>query len=167
MVTSPYPFHHRVELQVAMDAERLFSKLDDPGHVAAHMQKPSMMMAGGTMHVALDAMRGQGIGSVIRLRGRMLGIELAVDEVVTERIPPLLKTWETIGEPRLLVIGAYRMGFSIHPKGNYSGLAVFIDYCLPPRGIAYWIGRLFGGFYARWCTRRVAKEARTGVIAAS
>ncbi len=49
----------------------------------------------------------------IRITGRMLGVKLAADEVVSERVPLLRKTWETSGEPRLLVIGSCRMGFTI------------------------------------------------------
>ena len=101
------------------------------------MEKPSLMMAGATMRVETDALKGRAVGSVIRITGRVLGVNLTVDEVVTERVPPLHKTWETRGEPRLLVIGSYRMGFTISPQGDRSRLVVFIDYQLPPRRFAH------------------------------
>lgn len=123
------------------------------------MEKQSLMMAGATMHVETDALLGQAVGSVIRVTGRVLGMDLAVEEVVTEREPPFRKTWETRGEPRLLVIGSYRMGFTIAPIGTNSRLTVFIDYQLPPRGFSRWLGHLFGRSYAAWCTRRMADDA--------
>ena len=89
----------------------------------------------------------------------MLAINLAVEEVITERAPPLRKTWETRGEPRLLVVGSYRMGFIISPKGDRSRLSVFIDYQLPLRGVAYLLALIFGRVYAAWCTRRMATDA--------
>ena len=46
------------------------------------------------------------------MNGRILGLKLSLDEVVTERDPPARKVWETVGVPRLLVIGPYRMGLS-------------------------------------------------------
>ena len=79
--------------------------------------------------------------------------------MVTERVPPLCKTWETRGEPRLLVIGSYRMGFIISAHGDRSRLLVFIDYQLPPRGLARGLALLFGRTYAAWCTRRMASDA--------
>lgn len=79
------------------------------------------------MEIALDENRGKSIGSHIRLAGRILGIPLAVEEVVTERNPPCSKLWKTVGSPRLLVIGSYRMGFEITSKGNASLLRVVID----------------------------------------
>jgi len=123
------------------------------------MEKRSLMMAGATMRVETDALQGQAVGSVIRIIGRVLGVNLMAEEVVTERVPPLHKTWETRGEPRLLVIGSYRMGFSISPAGDPSRLVVFIDYQLPPGGFAHWLALLFGRMYAAWCPRRMATDA--------
>ncbi len=154
-----YPFHHRSEVVVAADVPRLFALLDDHRRLAAHMEKPSMLMAGATMHVETDALKGQAVGSLIRISGRVLGVNLAVEEVVTERIPPLYKVWETRGAPRLLVIGSYRIGFSISAQGDHSRLAVFIDYQLPPRGFSRALGLIFGRVYAAWCTRRMATDA--------
>src|SRR6185503_6430544 len=106
-----------------------------------------------------DEGRGQRLGSRIRLAGRVFGIELSVEEVVTERDPPLRKVWETIGTPRLLVIGHYRMGFELVAQGTGSTLRVFIYYALPERAPARWLGRLLGRRYARWCTQRMVDDA--------
>jgi hypothetical protein len=163
MAGDRYPLHHRSEVDVDADAHSLFAHLDDHRRLAGHMEKPSLMMAGATMRVETDALRGQAVGSLIRVTGRVLGVNLVVEEVVTERVPPLRKTWETRGEPRLLVIGSYRMGFTISPEGNRSRLVVFIDYQLPPRGFAHWLALLFGRTYAAWCTRRMANDAVAAV----
>jgi hypothetical protein len=154
-----YPLHHRSEVDVGTDANSLFAHLDDHRRLAGHMGKPSLMMAGATMRVETDALQGKAVGSLISVTGNVLGASLIVEEVVTERAPPLRKTWETRGEPRLLVIGSYRMGFTIAPQGNRSRLVVFIDYQLPPRGFAHGLALLFGRTYAAWCTRRMATDA--------
>ncbi len=154
-----YPLHHRSEVDVDADSHSLFAHLDDHRRLAAHMEKPSLMMAGATMRVETDALQGKAVGSLISVAGRVLGVSLMVEEVVTERVPPLRKTWETRGEPRLLVIGSYRMGFTISPQGNRSRLVVFIDYQLPSRGFARGLALLFGRTYAAWCTRRMATDA--------
>jgi hypothetical protein len=82
------------------------------------MSESSWMMAGGRMETKLDASRGQAVGSRIGMSGRVLGIDLEVEEVVTERNPPRRKVWETTGAPKLLVIDHYRMGFEIVPEGK-------------------------------------------------
>jgi hypothetical protein len=157
--SNSYPRHHRSEVDVHAEAQVLFAHLDDHRRLAGHMEKPSLMMAGATMRVKTDALKGQAVGSVIRITGRVIGVNLAVDEVVAERVPPLSKIWETRGEPRLLVIGAYRMGFTIAAQAKRSRLVVFIDYALPPRGLARLLALVFGAAYAAWCTRRMANDA--------
>ncbi len=111
------------------------------------------------MEIELDEGRGQKLGSRIRLSGRVFGVELSVEERVVERDPPRRKVWETTGEPKLLVIGHYRMGFDLLPQGNASMLRVFIEYALPQKGLARWLGRLFGRHYASWCTQQMVDDA--------
>jgi hypothetical protein len=144
---------------VEAPAERLFDALDDHARMSAHMNARSWMLGGGRMETTTDEGDGRRVGSHIRLAGRVFGVRLHVDEVVTEHDRPRRKTWQTVGEPRLLVIGPYRMGFDIEPDGPRSVLRVFIDYDLPSRGFARWIARVLGNWYARWCTRRMTEDA--------
>ena len=153
------PFHRESTRIVAAPADAVFSHLDDHNRLAGHMNQSSWMMAGSKMDIKLDAAKGRAAGSHIRLRGRVLGIPIHVEEVVTEHMPPLRKAWETISTPRLLVIGRYKMGFEITPQGASSLLRVFIDYDLPSGLLTRWLGRFLGGFYARWCTQSMAKDA--------
>jgi hypothetical protein len=90
---------------------------------------------------------------------RFCGLELTVETVVTERQPPHRKIWETMGVPRLIVMGQYRMGFALTPQGDGARLRVFIDYALPVRAPARWLGYLFGSYYARWCTQQMVDDA--------
>ena len=157
-MTQPLRFQHRTEVLVNADAARLFEHLDDPRRLSAHMEKRSAMMAGGTMTLTADAGGGRAVGSVYRLHGRVLGLALDVSSQVEEHAPPRRKTWLTVGEPRLLVIGRYRMGFDIAPLAGGSRLSVFIEYAWPERHP--WLGRLFASAYAAWCTRRMAQDAQ-------
>lgn len=159
-MVSPGPREHEERTAVVeASAERLFDALDDHARMSAHMNARSWMLGGGRMETTTDEGDGRRVGSHIRLAGRVFGVRLFVDEVVTEHDRPRRKVWQTVGEPRLLVIGSYRMGFDIEPSGPRSRLRVFIDYDLPPRGVARWIGRVLGNWYARWCTRRMTEDA--------
>jgi len=155
-----FPFHFECGAVVNAPAEAVFARLDDPRLLSAHMSRPSGMMAGAQMAIGLDASQGRAVGALIGMSGRVLGITLSLEEVVTERDPPRRKVWETTGTPRLLVIGHYRMGYELTPRGSSSLLRVFIDWALPERMPARWLGRVFGGFYARWCTQRMARDAQ-------
>lgn len=153
------PFHYESSAIVPVAAERLFEFVDDHASLSAHMGDSSWRMGWSRMEIALDENRGRSLGSHIRLDGKVLGIRLALDEVVTERNPSQYKSWETTGSPRLLVMGHYRMGFEITPQGNGSLLRVFIDYALPDFVPARWLGRLLGRYYAKWCVRQMLDGA--------
>ena len=151
--------HYECSAVVPAHAGEVFALVDDHMSLSAHMGKPSWKMGWGRMEIALDEQRGKSVGSRICLAGRILGIRLAVEEVVTERNPPQRKLWETVGVPRLLVIGHYRMGFEITPQVGGSQLRVFIDYALPETAPARWLGYLLGRYYAKWCTRQMVADA--------
>jgi len=136
----------------------LFDHLDDHESLASHMMQSSSMMAGGAMTFTFDEGHGRAIGSRIGMTGKFLGLKLEASEVVTEREPPNRKAWETTGRPRLLVIGAYRMGFEIEASSTGSRLTVFIDYDLPPWPSRL-LGQIAGRFYARWCVQSMANDA--------
>lgn len=156
---SPYPRHDGCTAHVSTSPETLFTYLDDHARLSGHMSERSWMTGGGRMGITTDGGGGGRIGSRITMEGRVFGMRLRVEEIVTEHEPPYRKRWETIGEPRLLIIGAYRMGFVIAPESAGSRLRVDIDYALPSRGLSALLGRLLGQFYARWCTRQMAGDA--------
>jgi hypothetical protein len=154
-----FPCHNESSALVRAPIDRVFAHLDDPMLLAAHMSESSMMMMGSRMSTQVDVGAGREIGSKISMQGSMMGISLSLEEVITERHAPCKKVWETTGTPRLVVIAHYRMGFELTAKGDSSLLRVFIDYSLPTQWPGSWLGRLLGGVYARWCTRRIADDA--------
>ena len=150
--------HRESTVSIVAAPDELFAFIDDHSRFASHMSQPSWMMGGGHMVVDVDAAQGQAVGSHIRIGGKVFGIRLFLDEVVTVRNPPTEKIWETVGSPKLLVIGSYRMGVEITPDTRASRLRVFIDYDLPS-GLTLMLGWLFGDFYARWCVQQMLAGA--------
>ncbi len=151
--------HREASVQVTATPERLFAHLDDQTRLAAHMARPSMMMGGGRMTYDFDEGRGQAVGSHIRMGGRAFGLELFIDEVVAERVPPRRKVWRTVGEPRLIIIGGYEMGFEATPVAAGAALRVWIDYELARAGLGRLVPALADA-YALWCVERMAGDAR-------
>jgi len=159
-----YERHFAEEVAIAVPPATLFKYLDDHRRMSAHMGRRSVMMAGSRMSLTTDDGRGQRVGSHIQIEGSFLGVRLYLDEVVVRHEPDVAKDWETVGNPKLIVIGPYRMGLRITPHNGGSGLRVSIDYMLPQRG--RWLGVIFGGFYARWCVRQMLKDAARQFAAA-
>ena len=159
MSDQSFPLHHESSARVAAPIDQVFAYLDDPQALAAHMGESSMMMMGSRMSIDVDADGGRVVGSKIRMHGRMMGIPLSLEEVITKRLVPSKKVWETIGTPNLVVIAHYRMGFELTPSGDTTLVRVFIDYRFPTTAPGSWLGRLLGGVYARWCTKQMAGDA--------
>jgi len=153
----PHGFEQSVELPAPR--QQVFDYLDDFERLGEHMMRSSWMMAGSRMRYQFDAARGREVGARVQLTSSFLGIGLAIAEEVIEREPPQFKSWHTLGAPRMLILAAYRMGFSVEPTRQGSRLQVFIDYAIPQSGIGRLLGRLFAGVYARWCVRSMLASA--------
>jgi hypothetical protein len=152
--------HYEESAYIPASVRQVFDYVDEHSRLSAHMSQSSWMLGGSRMDVRADDGHGQVVGSHIRMSGKVLGIQLYLDEVVTQHEPPYRKAWQTVGTPRLLVIGHYGMGFEINAEDRGSTLRVFIDYDLPTTPSTRWLGYLFGGMYARWCVRQMIQSAR-------
>ena len=153
-----FAFHHVTETTLHTTAEAAFDHLDDFRNLSAHMERPSAMMLGSRMEISTDGGGGRTVGSRVRMSGRVLGMRLALEEIVVEREPPRRKSWETV-DARLVVIGQYRLGFELEPRGDRCRLRVFIDYDWPRGAFARLAAALCARSYARWCTDRMAQDA--------
>lgn len=164
-IALPRSFESTVRLSAPPEA--VFDFLDDFTNIGAHMTRASWMMAGSRMTYEFGASGGRAIGGLVKITGSFLGMPIHIEERVTERDRPEGKAWRTVGLPRMLLMGAYRMGFAIHPVPGGSRLEGYIDYVLPQRGPGRVAGALFAGLYARWCVRgmlagAVARFGTTG-----
>lgn len=160
-----YPFHEAASGRVEAPPQDLFDRLDDPQNLSMHMEEPSIAMLGARMRLSTDPLGGHCVGSVIRMEGRVLGIPLWLEEAITERDPPHFKTWESRGEPRLIVIGPYRMAFHIAADRRGSQLTISIDYRWPAGAWGGLLGRLFARSYAKWCCARMLRDAQAAFAA--
>jgi hypothetical protein len=158
MTNKSYQRHYEDQATINAKPEEVFVFVDDYSRLSSHMNQSSWMMGGGKMETKVDAGRGQQIGSHITMGGKVFGLNLFLDEVVKEREIPRFKSWETVGDPKLLVIGDYSMALEITPNGNQSTLKVSIDYNLQKKN--RWMGQLFGSMYAKWCVRQMLNGAK-------
>lgn len=151
--------HYENSISIPVRTEDVFAFIDDHSRLSSHMNKSSWMMGRSRMHTSIDNKRGKSVGSHIRMSGNVFGVKLYLDEVVTHRVPPRLKTWETVGTPKLLVIGHYKMKVEIEPQENDSLLRVSIDYELPITNV--WLGKLLSGVYAKWCVKQMIESPQS------
>lgn len=153
-----YDSHAQSEALAATSVTDLFDLLDDPQRLGGHMERRFWRTLGTRMGYRFDARGGRAVGSRMSLEGDLWGWRVGVEQQVVAHDPPHRKAWETLGEPRLIVVGHYRMGFEIHPATAGSVVRVWLDYCIPswrPRAIA----RALAAGYASWCVRQMTRDA--------
>jgi hypothetical protein len=141
---------------ISSDPAQVFAYITDHSRLVSHMNKSSWMMGGGHMDTKVDDGLGQKVGSHILMRGKVFGIGIYLDEVITNFESPRLKVWATVREPKLLVIGQYPMKARTDLKENGTELQVSIDYN-PPKTHA-WLCTLCGSYYAKWCVQQMIRD---------
>lgn len=152
--------HYSEKTSVPASPEDVFAFADDHNNFSSHMNKSSWMMGGGKMKTEVDEGRGQKVGSHIKMSGKVFGINLYLNEVVTIHEPPYRKVWQTVGNINLLVIDHYTLGFEIKPEDSGCKIKVFIDYNFPKSQKTYWLGLLFGEMYSKWCVKQMINGVR-------
>lgn len=155
-----YEKHYEESVMVTADAARIFIYADDHTNFSSHMNKSSWMMGGGKMETTTDEGKGQRVGSHIQMGGKVFGIHVFLDEVITIHEPPYKKAWKTVGSINLLIIDHYTLGFEIIPQTDTALLRVYIDYNLPQSAKTRWLGVLLGTMYAKWCVTQMTTGVR-------
>lgn len=152
-----YEKQYKESMHIPAPVEDVFAYIDDHSHFYSHVIKFSRAV-GGRMELQFDEGHGKTVGSHIRLFGKLFGKNLSLEEVVIKRDPPYIKTWETVGIPKFLIVGQYRMNVTIEPKGDGSLLTVSLDYNTPPNSGL--VKKLLSRVYGKLCAKEMVKGTR-------
>ena len=150
--------HYEDSTPAAGLPREVFDFIDNPNNLAMHMEIPSPLMGGGSVKTIIGAGEAKTIGSHIRMSGKAFGIPIFLDEAITRREPPRIKSWKTTGDINLVVIGHYEMTVKTEDFQGKSKVTGSINWQLPDRN--KWLGYMFGGLYARWCIGMMLKSVR-------
>jgi hypothetical protein len=155
----------RLEKTITVPASpaRVFAWLDDPRNTGLHMSRPSMAMLGGALRVERLSAIATGVGATYRSWGRVLGLRIDFTTTVVRWVADREKVWRTTRDPRLIVLGHFEMRFGAEPVSDGTRLTMVLEYELPPRGVGRLVGRALAAPYAKWCLRRMCRDARTAL----
>jgi hypothetical protein len=148
--TTTYSFPHEV----------VFQCLDNLGVTGMHMTQSSTMMMGSKLDLKFLTENQTGLGTKYRWTGKMAGIKMDFTVEVTKWIPGKEKTWETIGDPKLIIYSWYQMHLLLTkiPNGTIAQLSISYK---KPEGVFYKIlSFLFADWYCRWCLKHMLEDAK-------
>ena len=141
-------------------AQKVFSYLDDLGVTGMHMTKSSAMMMGSKLNLEYLTVHHTGPGSKYRWTGTMMGMKMDFTVEVIKWIEGVEKTWETIGEARMIIYSWYRMHLMVSPKGNTTEAELSITYERPKGWLARIISFLFADWYCNWCLKNMLSDSK-------
>ena len=146
-------------VEIAAAPETVFAHVDDFQNVGWHMTERSVAMMGSRLRLDRLSESTTGVGARYRWHGRIAGLAVDVTEAVTEWVPNRRKVWETVGQPRLIIMSGYRMSFTVAPTSVGTVLTITIEYELPGFLVGRVLGWLLGDMYSRWCLRWMCRDA--------
>ena len=140
--------------------EQVFKCIDDLGVTGMHMTQSSMMMMGSKLNLEYLTEKHNGPGTKYRWTGKMMGMPMDFTVEVTKWIAYKEKTWETIGDTKLIIYSWYSMHLSILPSFSGCSAELSISY-EKPKGFFYKIlSFLFADWYCRWCLNHMLGDAK-------
>ena len=140
--------------------EKVFQTLDDLGVTGMHMTQSSAMMMGSKLQIEFLTKSHTGLGSTYRWTGRMVGMKMDFTVTVTKWIKGIEKTWETIGESKMIIYSWYRMHLLLTKKDNTTAAELSIAYEKPKGWFAKLISFLFADWYCNWCLKNMLTDAK-------
>ncbi len=142
----------------------VFECLDNLGVTGMHMTKSSTMMMGSKLDLKFLTENHTGLGTKYRWTGKMVGIKMDFTVEVTKWMPGEEKTWETIGDPKLIIYSWYQMHLLLTkiPNGTIAKLSISYE---RPSGFFYnLISFLFADWYCRWCLKNMLDDCKKTLL---
>lgn len=156
-----YQKHYEESIFIPAPARNVFDYVDDHSRYYSHVIKFARLL-GGHMDLQMDESHGQSVGSHIRLSGKVFGRSLSLEEVITKREVPYIKTWETVGTPKFLIVGKYQYTVRVESKDHGSFLNISFDFSPPKK--SGWFRLFLSNIYSKMCAGEMVKMTRNYFI---
>ncbi len=140
--------------------QSVFEFMDDVRNSGMHMSKDSKAMMGTHLELQLLSKNFSGPETSYRYIGKVMGMTIDFTVVVTRWIQNMEKIWETIGHPKVIVIGWFRMFLKLTPKNGNTSVELGISYEKPKSFFGKILCFFFGSWYAKWCLKNMLNDAK-------
>ncbi|MFZ5552854.1 MAG: SRPBCC family protein [Bacteroidota bacterium] len=138
--------------------EKAFAFMDNIENTGMHMTKKNTAMMGSRLTIEWLSENKTGLGTKYRWTGKVAGMNMDFTVEVTKWENGKEKIWETVGEPKLIVLSWYRMFLTLEPDENGNTIALLgIDYRRPKGGV---LGFFLAKRYAAWCVNSMLNDTK-------
>ncbi len=143
--------------------EKVFEFMDDVRNMGMHMSRDSRAMMGSHLDLEMLSENTSGPGASYRWKGKVMGMTIDFTMVVTKWIKDIERVWETIGEPKVIVIGKYSMFLKLAPADGSTMTTLGISYEKPKDFFGKVLEFFLGKWYCNWCLNNMLHDAQSRV----
>lgn len=137
--------------------DEVFAFMDDINNTGMHMTEENGPMLGNKLTLEWLSENKTGLGTKYRWTGKVMGMKMDFTVVVTQWNNGKSKTWETIGEARMIVISWFRMYLELSPNDNGTTSAKLGILYTKSKNIP---GFLLGKRYSIWCVKSMLEDTK-------
>lgn len=140
--------------------EIVFARMDDLSKTGMHMSNSSMMMMGSKLMLEQLPGPSQGLGASFHWSGSVMGMPIDITETVTKWVVNKEKIWETIGTPKIIILGWYRMILKTEAVKEGTEASLQIDYTKPRGAFRIILYYLLSHWYCNWCLNNMLNDTK-------
>lgn len=142
----------------AASAENVFDCLDDLSITGMHMSQSSIPMMGGKMNIEFLTPYKTGLHTKYRWTGNVLWMTLDFTVLVTQWTRGMVKSWETVGPAKLIVMSWFKMDLNVEGLEQQTTAHLSISYEKPNGFFNRVLCFLFADWYCRWCLKNMLND---------
>jgi hypothetical protein len=140
--------------------DKVFAYMDNLSNTGMHMTQSSSMMMGSKLQLTQLSENATGLNSKFRWSGNMMRFKMDFTVKVTNWIKDREKTWEIVGEAKMIILKWYQMHLVISPEGENAKAELNISYEKPDNILFRIISFFLGPFYANWCLKNMLNDSK-------
>ena len=135
--------------------EEVFAFMDDINNTGRHMTESNAQMAGSKLKLEWLTDYKTGLNTKYKWTGKVMGMKMKFTVIVSQWDSGKSKTWETIGDAKMIVISWYRMYLELKPNDDGTTTAKLGILYTKSKNIP---GFLLGKRYSIWCVNSMLND---------
>lgn len=149
----------KIERTVIVNAkpEEVFAFMDDINNTGMHMTKSNAQMMGSKLNLEWLTEYKTGLNTKYKWTGKVMGMKMKFTVIVTQWDNGKSKTWETIGDAKMIVISWYKMYLELSPNSEGTTTAKLGILYTKTKNIP---GFLLGKRYSIWCVKSMLNDTK-------
>lgn len=144
-------------LIINANPQDVFAFMDDINNTGMHMTETNPQMMGSKLNLEWLTDHKTGLNTKYKWTGKVIGMKMRFTVIVTNWEDGKSKTWETIGDTKMIVISWYRMYLELKPNEDGTTTAKLgILYTKPKNLLGFFLGKR----YSIWCVKSMLNDTQ-------